>query len=101
MNARQTNVTASGTFNLELVSRERTLFSEPCDFVVVPTSGGEIGILRGHTPLISVVSKGRIRVYKSGSLVKDMEVEKGFVEVAQDHVNILISQKKTQIDKKA
>jgi F-type H+-transporting ATPase subunit epsilon len=80
-----------GLFNLEIASHEGVLYSEKCDFVVVPTATGEIGILRGHTPLISVVSKGRVRVYKGGSLVKEIEVNSGFVEVTQHHTNILLS----------
>lgn len=78
-------------FDLEIVNRQKTLFAEKCDFVVVPTTTGEIGILRGHIPLMSIVSKGRLRIYRDNSLIKEMEASSGFIEVTQDYVNILIS----------
>lgn len=76
-------------FYLDIVSSKGKLFSGECDFAVVPTTTGEIGILKGHTPLLSVISKGDIRVYKDGLLKMKMEVESGFVEITQKHVNVL------------
>ncbi len=82
-------------FDLEIISRQKALFAGKCDFVVVPTTTGEIGILCGHVPLISIISKGRIRIYKNNSPIKEMEVDSGFIEVRRKCVNILISSGKS------
>lgn len=77
-------------FNLEIVNRDGIIFSEKCNFVVVPTTTGEIGILAGHIPLMSVVKKGQIKIYKDGILLEKIETETGFIEIMQDRVNILV-----------
>jgi len=82
-------------FDLEIISRQKALFAGKCDFVIVPTTTGEIGILCGHIPLMSVISKGRIRIYKNNSSIKEMEVNSGFIEVKRKYVNILISNSKS------
>lgn len=76
-------------FNLEIIDRDGIIYAGKCDFVVVPTTAGEIGILTGHTPLMSVVSKGQIKIYKDGVLQEKIKTQTGFVEVMQDCVNIL------------
>ena len=82
-------------FDLEIVGRQKTLFSGKCDFVVVPTTSGAIGILGGHIPLMSVVSEGHIRIYRNNSSIKEMKVNSGFIEVRRECVNILINASKT------
>lgn len=77
-------------FNLEIIDRDGIIYSGKCNFVVVPTTTGEIGILSGHTPLMSIVSRGQIRIYKEGVFLEKIEAETGFVEVMQDGVNILL-----------
>ncbi|MFH1856930.1 MAG: F0F1 ATP synthase subunit epsilon [Candidatus Omnitrophota bacterium] len=77
-------------FDLEITSRSGILFSEECDFVVIPTAMGEIGVLKGHIPLMSVVSKGNIRIHRNGKIIKEIKVELGFAEVSQTSVNILV-----------
>ena len=43
---------------LEVVTPERRVIAEPVDMVTVPGLGGELGILPGHTPLISQLQTG-------------------------------------------
>jgi F-type H+-transporting ATPase subunit epsilon len=43
---------------LEVVTPEQRVLAEPVDMVTVPGLGGEIGILPGHTPLISQLQNG-------------------------------------------
>lgn len=76
-------------FYLDIVCHKGKLFSGECDFAVVPTTTGEIGILKGHIPLLSVIAKGDVRVYRNGLLKTKMEVKFGFVEITQKHVNVL------------
>ena len=51
---------------------------------------GEIGIGRGHTPLIGRLGYGEMRITREGKTVR-YYVEGGFVEVAEDVVSVLAS----------
>jgi F-type H+-transporting ATPase subunit epsilon len=51
---------------LDVVTPERRVLSEAVDMVNVPGLGGELGILPGHTPLISQLQTGVLTYSKGG-----------------------------------
>src|SRR5688572_22518014 len=51
---------------LEVVTPERRVLAEPVDMVTVPGLGGELGILPGHTPLISQLQTGVLTYVQDG-----------------------------------
>ncbi len=73
---------------LEVVTPERRVLSEEVDMVVVPGLGGELGILPGHTPLISQLQTG-VLSYTQGGRTSQLHVSGGFLEVRDDHVSVL------------
>src|SRR5712675_899869 len=73
---------------LEVVTPERRVLSEPVDSVTVPGAGGELGILPGHTPLISQLQTG-VLSYTSGGRTFQLHVSGGFVEVNDDRISVL------------
>jgi F-type H+-transporting ATPase subunit epsilon len=73
---------------LEVVTPERRVIAEPVDMVTVPGLGGEIGILPGHTPLISQLQNGLLTYTQDGKS-SSLRVTGGFVEVHDDHVSVL------------
>lgn len=83
------SVPGSGrTFNLSVISPERTLFEGPARFVVVPAYDGEIGILHDHAPLMALLGEGPLRVEtETGSL--RFHVSGGFVQVVNNEVSVL------------
>ena len=84
---------------LDVVTPERRLLSEPVEMVTVPGLGGELGILPGHTPLISQLQTG-ILSYVQESKVFQLHVSGGFVEVRDDHVSVLseVAERPEEID---
>jgi F-type H+-transporting ATPase subunit epsilon len=84
---------------LEVVTPERRVLAEPVDMVTVPGLGGELGILPGHTPLISQLQTG-ILTYVDGGKSFQLHVSGGFVEVRDDHVAVLteIAERPEEID---
>ena len=46
------------TFNFELVSPERVLFSGPVDAVILPATEGEMTVLAGHAPTMTTLKTG-------------------------------------------
>src|SRR5215210_5606811 len=73
---------------LEVVTPERRVLSEMVDAVYVPGMGGELGILPGHTPLISQLQTGVLK-YTQGGASARLHVSGGFVEVNGDKVSVL------------
>ena len=73
---------------LDVITPERRLLSEQADSVNVPGLGGELGILPGHTPLISALQTG-VLSYAQGATVRRLLVSGGFVEVNNDRVSVL------------
>ena len=73
---------------LDVVTAERPVFSDEADFVVVPGSMGELGILPRHAPLLTTLEVGEIRVRKDGQEY-DLFISGGFMEVLPDRITIL------------
>ena len=73
---------------LDVITPERRLLSEQADAVTVPGLGGELGILPGHTPLISALQTG-VLSYTQGGTTRRLLVSGGFVEVNKDRVSVL------------
>ena len=84
---------------LEVVTPERRVLAEPVDMVTVPGLGGELGILPGHTPLISQLQTGVLTYVQEGKSYP-LHVSGGFVEVRDDHVSVLadIAERPDEID---
>jgi F-type H+-transporting ATPase subunit epsilon len=70
------------TFQFDLVSPEKKLFSAPVAMVTLPGSEGDFGVLAGHAPFISTMRMGVIDVYEQANVVsRRMLVTGGIVEV--------------------
>jgi F-type H+-transporting ATPase subunit epsilon len=84
---------------LEIVTPERRLLDEPVDMVTVPGLNGELGILPGHTPLISQLKTGVLTYVQDGKN-SQLHVSGGFVEVREDRVSVLavIAERPEEID---
>lgn len=84
---------------LEVVTPERRVMAEPVDMVTVPGLGGELGILPGHTPLISQLQTGVLTYTQEGKSFP-LHVSGGFVEVRDDHVSVLaeVAERPEEID---
>lgn len=84
---------------LEIITPERRVLSEAVDAVTVPGLNGELGILPGHTPLISQLRTG-VLSYTQGGTTRRLHVSGGFVEVGEDHVSLLadVAERPEEID---
>jgi F-type H+-transporting ATPase subunit epsilon len=82
--------------HLQLVSLSGTKFDDNVYEVILPTLDGQIGVLPGHMPLISVATNGVIEVRRSQ---KDPESQKeyfavsgGVIEVADNTLRVLVDE---------
>jgi F-type H+-transporting ATPase subunit epsilon len=76
-------------FDLELVSPERLLLSEPVDMAVIPGSEGDFGVLADHSLLIATLRPGVIEVYQGDLVTNRLFVGGGFAEVTGTRCTVL------------
>lgn len=79
---------ADGQLQVELVAADRVVWSGQADEVVARTVEGDLGVLRGHAPLLSVLVPGVVRI-RAGAETVVAVVEDGFLSVADDRISIL------------
>ncbi len=77
------------TFDLNVVSAEGVLFSGRAESVQVTGTGGEFGILAGHTPLLTGVVPGMVRLVKQYGEEEVIFVSGGTCEVQPGEVTVL------------
>ena len=77
------------TIHLEIVTPERKVFEAEVDRVEIPGLDGELGILPGHTEIISLLKPAGLLTYHIGNEKGEMAISGGFVEVNPDRVIIL------------
>ena len=84
---------------LEIVSADRSLVKEQVDEVQIPGADGYLGILPGHTPLLTTLQVGTLW-YRQGHEKHYLAIAFGFAEVQPDRVTILamIAEKADEID---
>lgn len=80
----------AATMHIDVVSAEESIYSGEAEFVVLPGIMGELGIYPRHTPLITQIKAGTVRIKVPGATEDVLVyVQGGFLEVQPDHVNVL------------
>jgi F-type H+-transporting ATPase subunit epsilon len=72
---------------VSVISPEALVFEGDAESVVAPGFDGELGILTGHAPLMTLLGKGTLRI--GGGVGKSYTVEGGFLQVAQNVVRVV------------
>lgn len=73
---------------LEIVTPERLAYSDTVDSVQLPGVEGELGVLPHHTPLVSMLGLGELRIRKNGE-VETFAIAGGFLQVRPDKVVVM------------
>lgn len=71
-----------------VVAKDKAIWSGDAKVVSAPAADGEIGILAGHTPILSVLTAGHVRVTDVGGTKLDFAISGGFLSVDGDVVTI-------------
>mgnify|MGYP006449786315 CR=1 FL=1 len=82
---------AETEIRLEIVTPDRTVYSEIVDHVVVPTANGKVDLYQHHAPLIDRLIPSDIKIEKDGK-TEYLAVGAGFVEVYAEKVSIITDQ---------
>lgn len=75
---------------LEIVTPEKTLYSNEIKYVLVPGSKGQFGVLKNHAPLISTLEKGNVKVIEQDDTEKFFDINGGVVEILKNNIIILL-----------
>ena len=79
---------SDGNLKLHIVTPTSQLLSTQVDEVVIPARNGQMGILPGHTPILTFLGAGPLAYIKGGQ-AHILALEGGFAEVNNDEVNVL------------
>ncbi|ASK21059.1 MAG: F0F1 ATP synthase subunit epsilon [Vreelandella alkaliphila] len=79
----------ANSFTCNIVSAEDSIFSGTVEMVVAAGIMGDLGILPGHTPLLTELQPGPVRVIHDGGKEEHFFVTGGFMEVQPTTVTIL------------
>jgi F-type H+-transporting ATPase subunit epsilon len=82
---------ASGGANLtwSVATPDGTVARGECEFLVVPTTGGELGVAADHAALVACVAPGELRVTAAGK-TNSVTVGRGIVDVRDNEVRLLV-----------
>ena len=76
--------------SFDLVSPEQLIFNDDVGMIIVPGKDGDIGVLPGHSKILSSLRPGRIMVYgENKNLLKSFFVTEGFVEINTEKCIVL------------
>lgn len=76
-------------FHLEIVTPTKTAYAEPVSAVTLPGKDGELEILEGHLPLLTLLKPGELVAHPNGG-ARYFAVGSGFAEVLHDRVRVLV-----------
>lgn len=74
--------------HVSVISPEAALFEGDAASVVAPAFDGEVGILTGHAPMMTLLGKGELRIGE-GAGSRTFTVEGGFLQVVNDQVRVV------------
>jgi F-type H+-transporting ATPase subunit epsilon len=77
------------TIKVDVVSAEEEIFSGQAKFVALPGEAGELGILPGHTPLITRIRPGAVRIEAENGEEEFVFVAGGILEIQPGAVTVL------------
>ncbi len=79
----------ANTIHVDVVSAEESIYSGDAEFVVLPGEAGELGIYPRHTPVITRIKPGEVRIKPPGGAEELIFVAGGILEVQPKAVTVL------------
>lgn len=77
------------TIQVDIVSAEKEIFSGEAEMVFAPAALGEVGIAPGHTPMVTGLTAGEVRIKKTDGSEDSFYVSGGLLEVQPKLVTVL------------
>lgn len=77
------------TMHVDIVSAEAEIFSGTVEMLIAPAAEGEVGVLPRHTPMLTMLKPGEVRVVREGGEDQYFYVSGGMLEVQPHTVTVL------------
>lgn len=74
---------------VKIVTPQREMYNGEADMVIFRSKSGDVGIMHGHLPMITVLDYGVLRLMDNGETTRKAAVFGGFAEIDGEGVNIL------------
>lgn len=91
----------AGVIEVQVVTPERLVWSGPAEMVIARGIEGELGVLPHHTPLITVLVDGPLRIRRPDGGETIIGTQGGFLEVKPDRVTVLADRAELPTDEGA
>ena len=78
------------TFNLRVLSPDKSVFDGVADEVILPSTSGQMGILTGHVSMLTALDDGVLRI-REGNAWQSIALMGGFAEVDANEVTVLVN----------
>lgn len=76
--------------HLEIISPEKQLFAGNITIVQLPGALGSFEIMENHAPIISTLTKGKIKVKETNGTITYFEISGGIIEASSNEVKVLV-----------
>ena len=80
----------AGPLTVDVVAPDQVLWSGTAERLVAPTVEGDIGLLTGHEPVLSVLKSGVVRVRGAADGDAEFPIESGFLSFDHDVVTVVV-----------
>ena len=81
-------IAAGSHFRSYIVTPFEVFFDKTCSMIVIPAADGELGVKRGHAPLVTALYPGEVRIEKDGRWLYAF-VSNGYVQIERDYVMVV------------
>lgn len=75
---------------VDVVAADRRVWRGEARMVSAPAADGDMGILPGHTPVLAVLRRGKVRITTVDGGVRLVQVDEGFLSVNSDRVTVVV-----------
>jgi len=75
---------------VDVVAADRRVWRGEARMVSAPAADGDMGILPGHTPVLAVLRRGKVRITTVDGAVRLVQVDEGFLSVDSDRVTVVV-----------
>ena len=75
---------------VDVVAADRRVWRGEARMVSAPAAEGDMGILPGHTPVLAVLRRGKVRITTVDGGVRLVQVDEGFLSVDSDRVTVVV-----------
>jgi F-type H+-transporting ATPase subunit epsilon len=76
--------------DVDLVAADRKVWSGEATMVSAPAADGDIGILPGHAPVLSILRAGTVRITTASGSVEQVRIDAGFLSVDSNQVTVVV-----------